>query len=155
MITPKEVVLMGKYTKEPWFKLNFRIFDSSIWEEDVITRIVWITLLGLAQNLHNKAHGPGVVIITPGNLARKALVSREQLDAAIAKLIQPDPYSRTNAGQPRLEVLENGYRIPSFDLYHDPGHYEEVIEKRREAGKRRAAEAVRVNGKFAPAEEAE
>lgn len=139
---------MSKYSHEPWFKLSHRLFESSIWEEDLVTRIVWITLLGLAQNMHNKTHGEGTVIITPGNLARKALISREQLDHAISKLTQPDPYSRTNAGQPRLEVLENGYRIPAFDLYHDPDHYNAVIEKRREAGRRRAETAVREAGKF-------
>lgn len=146
---------MTKYKNEPWFKINRRLFDSSVWEEDVHVRIVWVTLLALAQEPANMNMGPGVIAITPGNLMRKALVSREQLDDAIKRLTAADPYSRTDPGKARLEITENGYRIPAFDLYNDRDAYERWKDQKREAGKRRAAEAFRINGKFAPAEEAE
>lgn len=139
---------MTKYRDEPWFKLNRRLFESSIWEEDLPTRVVWITLLALAQEPANRNMGSGLVIITPGNLMRKALVSREQLDHAIEALTTPDPHSRTDPGKARLEVLPNGYRIPAFELYNDRDSYERWKEQKREAGKRRAASAVREGGKF-------
>lgn len=139
---------MAKYKDEPWFKLNRRLFESSIWEEDVHVRIVWVTLLALAQEPANRNMGSGYIAITPGNLMRKALVTREQLDDAITRLTSPDPYSRTDPGKARLEILPNGYRIPAFELYNDADAYEKWREQKREAGKRRAAEAVRVNGRF-------
>ncbi len=139
---------MAKYKDEPWFKLNRRLFESSIWEEDLPTRIVWVTLLALAQEPANRNMGPGHVIITPGNLMRKALVTREQLDSARTALTSPDPHSRTDPGKARLEILPNGYRIPAFALYNDADSYERWKEQKREAGKRRAADAVRLRGKF-------
>lgn len=139
---------MTKYKNEPWFKINRRLFASSVWEEDLHTRIVWLTLLALAQEPANQNMGPGVIAITPGNLMRMALVSREQLEDALKKLTAPDPFSRTDPGKARLEVLENGYRIPAFELYNDRDVYENWKEQKREAGRRRAENAVREGGKF-------
>jgi hypothetical protein len=139
---------MTKYKNEPWFKINRRLFGSSVWEEDLHVRIVWLTLLALAQEPANQNMGPGIIAITPGNLMRMALVSRDQLEDALKRLTSPDPYSRTDPGKARLEVLENGYRIPAFELYNDRDVYDRWKEQKREAGKRRAAEAVRVGGRF-------
>jgi len=147
-IASKEVVEMSKYKNEPWFKINRRLFESSVWEEDVHVRIVWVTLLALAQEPANMNMGSGFIAITPGNLMRKALVSREQLDDAIRRLTSADPYSRTDPGKARLEVFDNGYRIPAFELYNDASAYERWKQQKSEAGKRRAADAVRVNGRF-------
>jgi len=132
-----------KYWNEPWFKIQRRLFDSSVWEEDPATRIVWLTLLALAQDPANLAHGPGVVIITPGNLRRKAFVSPEQFEHAMERLLSPDPYSRTEPGKSRLEVLENGYAIPAFEEYNDPAAYQRYLDTRRAAGRARAATATR------------
>lgn len=138
----------GENADEPYFKLSRRLFRSSVWEEDPATRIVWITLLHLAQLPENRKHGPGAVIITRGNLCREAFVRSEELDHALARLTTPDPTSRTDPGHGRLEVLPNGYRIRAFDAYHDTEEYEARRAKRVAAGKARAARGARDRGRF-------
>jgi hypothetical protein len=140
--------MSGDYVDEPWFKINRRVFDSSVWEEDLATRVLWVTLLGLSQLPENRKHGHGMVVITQGNLTRKAYISAEQFAHAIARLTEPDPSSRTNPGGPRLEVLPNGYRLLNFDLYHDPEEYERWLAQRIAAGKSRAQQAARSGGRF-------
>jgi hypothetical protein len=142
----------GEYAEEPWFKLARRIFRSSVWEEDPATRIVWITLLHLAQLPENRKHGRGVVHITRGNLCREAFVSAEQLEHALERLTAPDPTSRTAPGSGRVEVLPNGYRILSFELYHDAAEYETRRAQRVAAGRARASKAARAAGRFQGAE---
>jgi hypothetical protein len=61
---------MSDYADEPWFKIQRRVFESSVWEEDLATRIVWLTLLALAQAPEHRKLGHGTVAITPGNLLR-------------------------------------------------------------------------------------
>jgi len=134
----------GEYSDEPWFKLQRRLFDSSIWEEALEVRIVWITLVGLAQLPENRKHGHGAVVITRGNLARKAFVTAEQLEHALARLTAPDPTSRTRSDDGRrVKVLENGYEIVNFALHHDVANYERMQEQRVAAGKARAEKAIR------------
>src|SRR5262245_36393008 len=106
---------MSTYTDEPYFKVQRRIFESSIWDEDPVTRIVWFTLLALAQKPEQRKLDPGVVIITPDGLAREANVKPKQLQASIEKLTAPDSRSRTQPSE-RIEVLPNGYRIINFAL---------------------------------------
>jgi hypothetical protein len=137
-----------KYWDEPWFKVQRRVFESSIWEEDPATRIVWLTLLALAQMPEHLHHGAGCVIITPGQLRRKAHVSPEQFEQAIKRLLTGDPFSRTGPGNARLEVLENGYRIPAFGDYNDPEFYKRWLESKRAGGRIRAANAPREGGRF-------
>jgi hypothetical protein len=131
------------YADEPWFKLQRRIFRSSVWEEDPATKVVWITLIGLAQLPENRKHGHGVVLITRGNLCREAFVTAEQLDHALARLTAPDPSSRTEPGEGRIDILPNGYRLRSFELYHDAEEYEAWHAQRVAAGKARAERARR------------
>jgi hypothetical protein len=139
--------MANKHSKESWFKLQGRLLESSVWEEDPATRIVWITLLALAQKVESRNDGPGVVLITPGNLIRKAFVSKAEFEHAIERLTAPDPLSRTNA--PRLEVLPNGYRIPAFEQYNDTEIWERWRERASKGGKARAENAVRdETGKF-------
>jgi hypothetical protein len=145
---------VSRYKDEPFFKVNRRLFESSVWEEDPATRVLWLTLLALAQDPINRSHGEGVIIITPGNLLRKAFLPRDEFDRAIQRLTSPDMHSRTNPGEARLEILENGYRIPAFAEYHDRDKYEGWLEQKRIAGQKRAARAARQGGKFTKADEA-
>lgn len=138
----------GEYADEPYFKLQRRIFHSSIWEEDPATRIVWITLLHLAQLPENRKHGHGMVLITRGNLCREAFVTAEQLGHALARLTAPDPTSRTEPDKGRIEVLVNGYFIRSFERYHDVEEYNRWYAQRVEAGRARAAKGKRRRGRF-------
>jgi hypothetical protein len=138
----------AEYADEPWFKLQRRLFRSSVWEEDPATRVVWITLLGLAQLPENRKHGHGAVIITRGNLCREAFVTAEQLVHALARLTAPDPTSRTEPERGRIDVLPNGYFIRTFDRYHDADEYDRWHAQRVAAGRARAAKGKRDKGKF-------
>lgn len=97
---------MSGYTK-----LHSAIVHSTVWREPHTTRIVWITLLALAD-----AHGY-VGASLPG-LADAARVTLAECEAAIASFLGPDPYSRTPAHEGRrLEVVEGGWRLLNHALY--------------------------------------
>jgi hypothetical protein len=92
-------------------KLFQSILTSSVWSEDNETRIVWITLLALAdQN--------GSVSATIPGLSRLAGVPIPAVEAALAKFQAPDPYSRTPDFEGRRVVkAEGGWRLINYPKY--------------------------------------
>lgn len=97
---------MPNYTK-----LFNSIVTSTIWTEDDKTRIVWITMLALAdQNGEVHASIPG--------LARLAGVSLEDAEKAIEKFLSPDAYSRTpdNEGR-RIACIDGGWELLNHSKY--------------------------------------
>lgn len=92
-------------------KLFGSIVGSTIWSEDNETRIVWITMLAMADQ-----HGE-VQASIPG-LAKFASVSLAAMEAALGKLMAPDPYSRTkdNEGR-RIEEIDGGWRLLNHAKY--------------------------------------
>jgi hypothetical protein len=108
---------MAGYTK-----LFSSILGSSIWSEDASTRIVWITLLAMADQ-----HGEAMA--SHGGLARLARVSREDCDRAIKVLESPDPDSRTpdNDGR-RIEPIPGGWDILNYEIYRAMGSKEHKRE---------------------------
>lgn len=114
---------MNGYTK-----LFHSILASSVWSEDDQTRIVWITLLAMAdQHGEIQASIPGV--------ARLAGVSLQATEAAIAKFLGPDPYSRTpdNEGR-RLLPMTGGWVVSNHAKYR--------LMASKEDEKRKTAERV-------------
>ena len=104
-------------------KLFSSIITSSIWTEDDQTRIVWITLLALADR-----HGE-VAASIPG-LARVAGVSVEACEKAIAKFMAPDPYSRTPDEEGRrIERIEGGWALVNHAKYRAAASEEDEREK--------------------------
>lgn len=97
---------MNGYTK-----LFQSILASSIWSEDDQTRIVWITMLAMADK-HGEVHAS-----VPG-LARMAGVPIAATETAIQRFLSPDPYSRTpdNEGR-RLLPMVGGWRIANHAKY--------------------------------------
>lgn len=97
---------MAGYTK-----LFNSILASTIWEADMPTRIVWITLLAMADK-HGIAEGS-----VPG-LATFARVSLPQCRAALKALQEPDPDSRSHEKDGRrIEVIEGGWRLINHGKY--------------------------------------
>jgi len=87
-----------------YVKIHQNILTSSIWSEDDATRIVWFTLLALADK-----HGE-VNAAIPG-LASQAHVSVDACEAAIKKFLGPDKYSRTpHCEGRRIEAIDGGGR---------------------------------------------
>src|SRR5208282_4474708 len=94
-------------------KLFSDIVDSSIWDEDAETRIVWVTLLALSN-------ADGLVRGSIGWLAAKSRVSQEACRKALVKFAAPDPQSRTpdNDGR-RIEPLDDGWLILNYLIFRD------------------------------------
>lgn len=92
-------------------KLFSSLVTSSIWSEDDQTRIVWVTMLALADR-HGEVHAS-----VPG-LAKVAGVSIEACNAAINKFLAPDPYSRTpDLDGKRIERIDGGWELINHAKY--------------------------------------
>jgi hypothetical protein len=92
-----------------------KLFDSlvysTIWREDKHTKIVWITMLAIANQ-----HGE-VLVSVPG-LADAARVSLEECRDALAILKAPDPDSRTTTNEGRrIEHIDGGFLILNYQKY--------------------------------------
>jgi len=121
-----------------WTKLFNSIVTSSIWEEDNDTRIVWITMLAMADK-------DGQVIAALPRFAKLANVDVNKCQQAITKLSNPDPDSRTpdNDGR-RIKKIQGGWLILNHWIYREKGRALDRREylrqkKREERARKRAA----------------
>src|SRR5437867_12620396 len=80
--------LVGHKDMMTYTKLFGSILDSTVWQEALETRVVWITLLAMADR-------DGVIEASVPGLARRAGVSLEQCEAALERFRSPDKYSRS------------------------------------------------------------
>lgn len=126
-------------------KLFGSILASTIWEESKETKILWVTMLAMADK-RGEVHAS-----VPG-LATLARLSREETDAALLDLMSPDPDSRTKAAEGRrVEVIEGGWRLINHGKYRALMNAEERKEynaaKKRES---RARQKVSANVRKRP-----
>jgi len=107
---------------EGFTKLASSIISSSIWSEDDKTRILWITMLALAD-------ADGFVSGTCPGLAAMARMTAKQVRTSLDKLLDIDPESRTkdNDGR-RLAEVEDGWFILNYSKYRD----KDRLERRKE-----------------------
>jgi len=98
-------------------KLYSGIINSSIWEEDTATRIVWITFLAMADS-------DGNVIGDPRRLAKAANVSYKDYLSALEKLTSPDLFSKTPDKEGRrIEPIQGGWNLINYKKYREKrGH---------------------------------
>ena len=106
-------------------KLSNNLVTSSLWSEDDKTRIMFITMLALAD-------AQGYVSGTIPGLSDLARMSLSEGEAAIQKLLSPDKYSRSPEGEGRRIILtDGGFLLTGYARHRvkrDP-------EKRREQNK--------------------
>ncbi|MFZ2644090.1 MAG: hypothetical protein WA117_24070, partial [Verrucomicrobiia bacterium] len=116
---------MGGYAK-----LFSDIVDSSIWDEDAETRIVWVTMLALADQT-------GFVRGSVGWLAAKARVSTETCARAIKRFESPDPHSRNpeNEGR-RIESFDRGWLLLNYVEHRDRLSNDRVAAQARDRMRR-------------------
>lgn len=116
-------------------KLFSSITASTIWAARDQTRIVWITMLAMADQ-----HGR-VWASIPG-LANIARVSIEACETALEELLAPDKYSRTTEHEGRrIEPIDGGWRLLNHAKYRAIRDEESIKEsKRRYINAKRAAE---------------
>lgn len=116
-------------------KLFSSITASTVWCEPDRTRLVWITMLAMADHA-GRVHGS-----IPG-LAHMARVPLEDCETALHTFLSPDPYSRTpdHEGR-RIETIDGGWRLLNYAKHRGLVDSESVKEsKRNYINKRRAAE---------------
>jgi len=99
--------------KKPFVVIDAEILSSSVWQEELHVKVVWLTLLILCDT-------EGYVGAALPGIASAAGVTLAQAEEALQKLQAPDPYSRTqeNDGR-RLEVAERGWRVLNFKAHID------------------------------------
>ena len=118
-------------------KLFSRIAQSSLMEEKVSTRYVFMMMLALSDR-----HGD--VIGTDVAIARMMNVSKDEFHEALAPLLAPDLDSNSQAEEGRrLVPSENGrgYKVVNYECYRDMKSDEEKREYMRNyMRERRAAE---------------
>lgn len=107
-------------------KLSSGILASTVWQEPSSTRIVWITMLALADK-------SGYVAASIPGLAHLARVSIAETETALAAFMAPDPYSRTpdNEGR-RIEAVAGGWRLLNHGIYRARRDAEDRKEQQRE-----------------------
>jgi hypothetical protein len=111
-------------------KLFNSILDSTIWQEPLETKVVWITMLAMVDR------GGEVHASIPG-LAKRAGVSLDECEQALECLKAPDRYSRTQEHDGRrVAEIDGGWRL----LNH--GKYRALLsaEERREYNRLKQAE---------------
>lgn len=116
-------------------KLFSSITESTIWAEEDKTRLVWITMLAMADRM-------GRVWASVPGLANRARVSIESTIEALAKFQSPDPYSRTkDFDGRRIEEIDGGWRLLNHKKYREIRDEEAIKEsKRKYINARRARE---------------
>lgn len=132
-------------TLSGYTKLFSSILMSSIWEEPAETRIVWVTLLALADQ-HGHIDG------TVKSLARVARVPVKSCERAILTFISPDPNDRSGVEDGRrLRIEPGGWALVNYALYRQKMSAEERKERdklrkraiRASAASPRVSESVR------------
>lgn len=103
-------------------KLHRSILDSSVWDQDHATRVVWVTFLAMSDPSGN-------VIASQRRQLSSANVSKAEYDRAIEILTTPDPESKSpeHDGR-RILPIPGGWHLVTYAKHRanrDP-------EKRRE-----------------------
>jgi len=110
-----------------YVKIHDSIFGSSIMEEDIEIRYIWLCMLTIADF-------EGFVDETIPALARRFNISENKMVKAIQIFLNPDPSSRTidNDGR-RIEPMRPtfGWHIINYEKYRDMRNTEERKEYMR------------------------
>lgn len=116
-------------------KLHSTILDSSVWLEPAHVRLVWITMLAMADQ-------HGVVHASVGGLAHRARVSKEEAHDAITRFLGPDPDSRDRTTGERIEEVPGGWLVLNHANYRDKQTREQALTAERVARHRERARTV-------------
>lgn len=122
-------------------KLYGSILDSTVWREDHGTRLVWITMLAMAD-------ASGIVEASVPGLADRARVTLDECKHALARLMAPDEYSRTQDHEGRrIAVVDGGWQLLNHQLYrHRERRDPEVRREQTREATRRWRERKGANG---------
>jgi len=114
-------------------KLFSSIVHSTVWREAMHVKIVWITMIALANR-------KGEVAASIPGLADAAKVSLEQCEEALQRLSAPDHYSRTKDYEGRrITDVDGGWLLLNYEKHRDLRDEEENRIKVRERVRRHRA----------------
>jgi len=117
----------------PFVKLDCKILDKSIWRESAETKVVWITLLAMADS-------DGLVEASIMGISDRARITLEETEKAIETFMAPDPYSTNPANDGRrIERVVGGFQVLNYEVYRQKDHT-------AAARMRKHREALRVTG---------
>ena len=123
-------------------KLFSSITESTVWCEDSDTKVVWITMLAMADKR-------GRVWASVPGLAKSAVVSLEACVQAIEKFKSPDEWSRTKEHEGcRIEEIDGGWRLLNYTKYRELRDEEE--RRNYKTLKQREYRAVDKSGQSGP-----
>lgn len=121
-----------------YVKLFSSILTSSIWTASLETRVLWITMLAMADR-------DGFVRASPSGLARMAVLDPVACRPALAELEGPDVESSNQKwGGRRIERLEGGWQIINYPDFRDLADADIRRQQVREAVRRYRAKQSRV-----------
>ena len=126
-------------------KLFSEIIHSTIWAEPAHIKIVWVTLLAMADDRHE------VRSSVPG-LAKAAGVSLKECEEAIKCFMSPDKYSRSQEYEGRrIMEVDGGWRLLNGEKYRKLRSVEERREYQKQwmADKRKKEKSSTVKTKKA------
>ena len=130
-------------------KLFSQVLDSTIWDEPWEVKGVWITLLAMADSR-------GRVMASVPGLARRATVTLEQCEKAMAVFMAPDKYSRTTDYEGRrLETIDGGWRLLNYIKYREMRDDDVRKEQNRTAQQKHRASARKDDGQHGSAQKAD
>lgn len=116
---------MSGYTK-----LFGSILDSTVWELPLASKVTWIAMLVMADR-------DGIVEASIPGLAKRAGVSLEQCEEALASFQSPDRYSRTKDHDGRrIEEVRGGWRLLNYEAYREQMSAEDRRERAAERQRR-------------------
>jgi len=105
------------------------IVHSTVWREDVYTKVVWITMLVMSDR-------HGLVMASVPGLADAAKVTIDQCLSALNVLSSPDKYSRTKEFEGRrIDEVDGGWLLLNYEKFR--------LRKDDEEQRIRTAERVR------------
>lgn len=100
-------------------KLFSGIVFSTVWQEPLQVRVVWVTMLALAN-------AKGEVMASVPGLAKASGITLEECEAALARLKEPDPYSRTKDHEGRrIGDIDGGWLVLNYLKYRNLRHADE------------------------------
>jgi hypothetical protein len=107
-------------------KLHQSLVTSTVWREPHATRIVWITMLAMAdKNGEIQASIPG--------LADLCRVSLEDCETALNAFLSPDKYSRTKDFEGRrIQEIDGGWALLNHPKYRAMASKEDATQKASE-----------------------
>ncbi len=107
-------------------KLFGSILDSSIWETDCETRVVWITMLAMANEY-------GVVSASVTGLARRAVISTVACERALRILGAPDQDDRSGVAEGRrITALQGGWQLVNYKAYRELRSTKQIVAAMRQ-----------------------